>query len=168
MNARAVVKRANAAVRARIAAHVWCEHWKANAVLVIVSAVSMSVMLRQIFWFVLFAFPTDSYAVTIAAQAVSMTWWHFAGACGIAAWGGAARLLHELRASSANFSFVHATGHMFVSQFAGVLTYLMAIWWEWPWPFAMLVCGLAGWGGNKAITRLDDFIGKRVFGEDKH
>lgn len=163
MNARQVGNRACSHLRE----HVWCEHWKANIVLVVVSFTSMALALRQVVWFALFAFPTDSHAFTIAAQAVQMTWWHFAAACGIAAWGGVAKLLHELRESREAFSFTHATGHMFISQFAGVLTYLIALYMAVPWPLGIVACGVAGWGGTRAISRIDAWTSKRVFGDDE-
>ena len=144
-----------------------CDHWKANLVLVVCSALSMALALRQIAWVAVFAFPGDSIASTLAYTAVTMTWQHFAMACGIAAWGGGARFLHDLRESESAFSIVNAVGHVVISQFAGVLTYLFALYLTLPWPLGLMACGLAGWGGSKAIVRLDRAVNKRMHGTVK-
>lgn len=139
-----------------------CVHWKANLLLTITSAIAAAYALRWLLGVYAVVLPWDSWAGELAMQAVAMSKAAFGYTVGIAAMGGVTSLLHELRADATKLSFINALGHMFAAQFAGLLMYLLAVEWGMSETLALVACGLAGWGGNKSITMLNDRVLQRV------
>lgn len=149
-------------LRNRFASFKLCPWWRANVALVLLSAIAVSAMLRQIAWIALFALPADTFAQELAARAIQMSAPHFGFACFFAGWGGVSSLLHEIKTDASKFSFMNAVGHMFIAQFAGVLMYLIALEYEYSIPSSLFACGIAGWFGNKFIVALSDLVTKRL------
>lgn len=141
----------------------WCEHWLANVVLVSVTAVATSIALRILVGIYAVMLPQESFAQSIAETAAMLPQHIFYGSAAIAALGGAVSLLHELRTTQMSWSILNAVGHMFAAQFAGLLVYLLGMEWGFSWPFALVACGVAGWGGNRSITLVNDRVINRIF-----
>lgn len=150
-------------VRKRLIEHVWCVHWRANAVLILCTAISTSVAMRVLAGIYAVLLPQDTYAQTLAATASMLPQHVFYGSAAIATLGGAVSLLHELRNQSQTWNILNAVGHMFAAQFAGLLVYLLGLEWGFSWPFALAACGVAGWGGNKTIQLVNDRVISRIF-----
>lgn len=72
--------------------------------------------------------------------------------------GGMVSFFHELRTDVTSLNFLNAFGHMTAAQFAGLMTYLLAVNWELSWPLTLAGAGLAGWGGNRTISALNDLF----------
>lgn len=143
--------------------HVWCEHWRANFALVIVTSVCTAWAMRFLIAVYAVIMPENSYAAALAQAALDMSRSSFYLTAAIATLGGATSLLHELRQSPQSFSILMAVGHMFAAQFAGLLVFLLGVEWGFSTPFALASCGVAGWGGNKTITLINDRIINKVF-----
>lgn len=140
-----------------------CEHWKANLILTCLSALASAAALRWLLGVYAMALPWDSWAGDLAMQAVAMSRSAFAYTVGIAAMGGVTSLLHELRNDATKLSFTNAIGHMFAAQFAGLLMYLLSVEWGLSETLALVACGMAGWGGNKFISMVNDRVIQRIF-----
>lgn len=140
-----------------------CDHWKANLVLAFTSALAAAYALRWLLGVYAAALPWGSWAGEMAFQAVSMSKVAFGYTVGIAAMGGVTSLLHELRNDATKLSFINAVGHMFAAQFAGLLMYLLAVEWGLSQTLALVACGIAGWGGNRSITAINDRVIARLF-----
>lgn len=160
---RAILQFVGEAVRTRFIRHIWCEHWRANALLILCTAISTSVAMRVLAGIYAALLPQESYAQTLAATASMLPQHVFYGSAAIATLGGAVSLLHELREQSQKWNILNAVGHMFAAQFAGLLVYLIGIEWGFHWPFALAACGVAGWGGNKTIQLVNDRVISRIF-----
>lgn len=143
-----------------------CDHWRANLVLVVLSALATAFAMRWLVGVYAWFLPWDSFAGELAMQAVQMSKTAFLYTVGIAAMGGVTSLLHELRNDATKLSFINAVGHMFAAQFAGLLMYLLAVEWGFSQTLALVVCGLAGWGGNRTITMINDRVILRIFPPD--
>lgn len=141
----------------------WCEHWRANVVLVMLTAVGTSMSLRVLAGIYAVLLPEDSYAQVLAQTAAMLPQHVFYGSAAIATLGGAVSLLHELRTNAQTWNILNAVGHMFAAQFAGLLVYLLGIEWGFSWPFALAACGVAGWGGNRTIQLVNDRVINRIF-----
>lgn len=139
-----------------------CDHKVAKLVLAATSAACSAAMIRVLASIVVVIAPSDSWAAVGAASIVELSPLHFSLTAGIAAFGGAASLFHELRIDIARFSVASACGHMVIAQFAGMLVYLLATYYVAPITIALVLCGLAGWGGGAAITRLNAAVVKRL------
>lgn len=161
---RAILQFVGEAVRTRFIRHIWCERWRANALLILCTAISTSVAMRVLAGIYAALLPQESYAQTLAATASMLPQHVFYGSAAIATLGGAVSLLHELREQSQKWSILNAVGHMFAAQFAGIIMYLLSVEWGFSVPFGLVSCGLAGWGGNRTISLLNDRIVNRIFG----
>lgn len=150
-------------IRDGVRRHVWCEHWRANGVLVLLSAVASSIGLRVLAGIYAALLPEDSFAQTLAQTAAMLPQHVFYGSAAIATLGGAVSLLHDLRTNAQTWNILNAVGHMFAAQFAGLLVYLLGIEWGFSWPFALAACGVAGWGGNRTIQLVNDRVINRIF-----
>lgn len=150
-------------VRDEVCRHIGCEHCRANAVLILCTAISTSVAMRVLAGIYAVLLPQDTYAQTLAATASMLPQHVFYGSAAIATLGGAVSLLHELRTNAQTWNILNAIGHMFAAQFAGLLVYLLGIEWGFDWPFALAACGVAGWGGNKTIQLVNDRVISRIF-----
>lgn len=139
-----------------------CDYWRRNLVLALVSSIVVAAMLRLSVPVLLLFFPADSMASDLVIAAMGMSSAHFFSACGIAAFGGAANLFHELRLDQTRFTVQNAIGHMFICQFSGVMTYLLTIEWQWSVPYGLAACGLMGWLGNAGIVMLSDIVTGRM------
>lgn len=139
-----------------------CGHAKAKIMLALVSAVFSAVALRWLASVGAMLLPEHTWAAEIAQRTVAMGALDFGMACGISALGGASSLFHEVRSNIARFSFVNAFGHMILAQFAGLLSYLIAVNYSWPFPLALVGCGVSGWGGNKTIVAINDMFVRRL------
>lgn len=139
-----------------------CEHRREKLALALLSAVCSAAMLRTLATIIAAIAPRESFAAITATQIVELSTLHFSLTAGLAAFGGAASLFHELRIDIARFSVASACGHMVIAQFAGMLTYLLATYYTSPITIALVLCGLAGWGGGAAITRLNVAVVKRL------
>lgn len=161
---RAILQFVGEAVRTRFIRHIWCVHWRANAVLILCTAISTSVAMRVLAGIYAVLLPQDTYAQTLAATASMLPQHVFYGSAAIATLGGTVSLLHELRARPNNWNILYAIGHLFAAQFAGIIMYLLSVEWGFSVPFGLVSCGLAGWGGNRTISLLNDRIVNRIFG----
>lgn len=150
-------------VRDEVRRHIWCEHWRANIVLVLMTAIGTSMSLRVLAGIYAVMLPEDSYAQVLAQTAALLPQHVFYGSAAIATLGGAVSLLHELRTNAQTWNILSAVGHMFAAQFAGLLVYLLGIEWGFSWPFALTACGVAGWGGNRTIQLVNDRVINRIF-----
>lgn len=142
-----------------------CGHAKSKITLAVVSAICSGLVLRWLAGTAAMLLPYGSWAADIAHQVAYLPAPSFWAAAGVAALGGAASLFHELRTDMTRFSFLNAFGHMTSAQFAGLMLYLVAVNWEWSWPLTLLASGVAGWGGNKTISALNDALVRRVVGQ---
>ena len=139
-----------------------CDHKAAKLILAAGSAACSAAMIRMLATIVAAIAPAESWAAVTATSIVELSPLHFSLTAGIAAFGGAASLFHELRIDIARFSVASACGHMVIAQFAGMLVYLLATYYVAPITIALVLCGLAGWGGGAAITRLNSAVVKRL------
>lgn len=139
-----------------------CGHAKSKIVLAVVSAICSGLVLRWLAGAAAVLLPYDSWASAIAMQVAYLPAQSFWSAAGVAALGGAASLFHELRTDMTRFSFLNAFGHMTSAQFAGLMVYLLATNWEFSWPLTLASSGIAGWGGNKTVSSLNDALVRRL------
>lgn len=146
----------------RACALVACSRDRATLVLAVISAICAGLALRQLAIAAALLLPYDSWASEIAHQAAYLPRESYWAAAGIAALGGVASLFHELRTDPTRFSILNAFGHMTSAQFAGLTLYLLAVNWEWSWPLTLAASGIAGWGGNKLVSALNDALIKRL------
>lgn len=162
---RAILQFVGEAVRTRFIRHIWCEHWRANAALIVCAATCTSVAMRVLAGIYAALLPNDSWAQVAASSIATLPEHMFYACAAIAALGGTVSLLHELRARPNNWNILYAVGHLFAAQFAGIIMYLLSVEWGFSVPFGLVSCGLAGWGGNRTISLLNDRIVNRIFGE---
>lgn len=139
-----------------------CEYKTAKIVLALLSAACSAAMLRTLATIIAAIAPSESWAAVAASQIVELSGLHFSLTAGIAAFGGASSLFHELRQDITKFSIASACGHMVLAQFAGMLAYLLATYYLAPITLALVACGLAGWGGGAAIARINAAAAKRL------
>lgn len=160
MNARVLVREKLQTIRE-------CEHRTAKIILAVLAALFSGAMIRTTCWALVTFGPDDTWAVEQAERLIAMTGLDFWMAIAIASWGGAASLFHELRTDIQKFSVLNATGHMVIAQFAGVSGFMLAVHLQMPWALGMLVCGSFGWGGNRALLKLNNALMGRVLGANK-
>lgn len=139
-----------------------CGHASEKVWLAIISGVCSAIALRWLAGAAALLLPADSWASGVAMQVAYLPAQSFWSAAGVAALGGAASLFHELRVDMTRFSFLNAFGHMTSAQFAGLMVYLLATNWEWSWPLTLASAGIAGWGGNKTVSALNDALVRRL------
>lgn len=157
-------------VREQIEAVRNCEHRTQKMWLAAVSAILSAAALRILASIGAALLPHDAWAAELAHEVIRLSGLHYWLAMGFAAVGGTASLFHELRQSIRQFSLTNAVGHMFISQFAGLLAYVGAVGAEWSIPWSLGACGLAGWSGAAAITKASDVLSRRfgvLLGEDR-
>ena len=139
-----------------------CEHRSEKLMLALVSAILSAGALRMLASLGVALLPTDSWASGLAHQAMELSGLHFTLAVAIAALGGAASLFHELRDDMTRFTVQNALGHMLIAQFAGLLVFLLVVNYGQLVPLSLAACGLAGWGGGKVITIINDAVWRRL------
>lgn len=137
-------------------------HAPAKIMLAAISAVLSAIAMRGLLALSMSLLPSDSWAQSLSHQIMMMAVFDFWSATGIATFGGVASLFHELRNNIFKFSIQNALGHMVISQFAGLLVYLVAVNYEFTMPLALALCGLSGWGGAKTITFLSNLTANRL------
>lgn len=143
-----------------------CALWKENLALLVLSLVTTVLGLRMLAAVGMYIVPLDSWAGERILQAYLTPWSYFLATAGMASMGGVVSLLHKLRGDKPeNIDFLAACGHMSASQFAGLLGYFTAMEMNWSSWIGLTMCGLFGWGGNKAITKINDlYLARRLPG----
>ncbi|MBN9461714.1 MAG: phage holin family protein [Burkholderiales bacterium] len=139
-----------------------CEHRREKLLLAAFSALCSSAMLRAMASIVATIAPTDSWAAERAQEVVSLAGLHFWLCMGFASAGGVASLFHDLRRKPSRFSLANAVGHMFISQFAGLLAFVGVVGAQWALPWALGICGIAGWMGAAAITKVSAKVERKI------
>lgn len=155
VSARAIIQRRVVSVRQ-------CKHLPWKLALAFVSALGTGYMLRVMAGIIATIAPAESYAADLAQEIVGMTGLHFWLSMGFASFGGVASLFHDLRQRPERFSLVNAIGHLFISQFSGLLAFVGVVGARWTLPWALGTCGLAGWMGAAAITRASTLIERKA------
>lgn len=107
--------------------------------------------------------PQDSFAADVLWQAWRSPGWTFAAASLIASFGAIVSLFRDMRADPGSVSLVNAVGHLIAGQFAGLITYFGCLEYELSWNLSMMICGVAGWGGNRTIEYINDRVINRLF-----
>ena len=125
-----------------------CEHRREKLLLAAFSALCSSAMLRAMASIVATIAPTDSWAAERAQEVVSLAGLHFWLCMGFASAGGV--------------SLANAVGHMFISQFAGLLAFVGVVGAQWALPWALGICGIAGWMGAAAITKVSAKVERKI------
>lgn len=139
-----------------------CPRWRANLVVAALSTIAAAFLIRWWFWIIALLIPSDSWAadtVHAVARMGAMQFWLTAAIAGV---GGAVSFLHDVRVDASNLRALTALGHMLAAQFAGLLTFLLAIEWQMPEYLALALCGVAGWGGNHYIEKLSAALFSRA------
>lgn len=139
-----------------------CEHRGEKVALAIVSAILSAGALRVLASLGMALLPAESRAADLARQVMQLSGLHFSLATALAAVGGAASLFHELRDDLTRFTVPNALGHMVIAQFAGLLVFLLVVNYGQLVPLSLAACGLAGWGGGKVITLINDAVWRRL------
>lgn len=139
-----------------------CRHWKANLLLVIATAVFVALSMRGLTFALLIVVPLDSHAGAFVMHSWLISDGLFYTSAGVSALGGATSLLKDLRETPASFSVIGAIGHMAAAQFAGLITFLVAMYMAWPAWLSLALCGMAGWRGNIALQRWDKALQGRM------
>lgn len=148
-------------VREQIEAIRACEHRREKFFLAAVSAILSAGALRILATLGAALLPDESWAADLAHNVIALSGVHYWLAMGFAAAGGTASLFHELQQTMARFSLTNALGHMFISQFGGLLAYVGTVGAEWSLPWALGACGLAGWMGAAGITKASDALSRK-------
>lgn len=140
-----------------------CAHWKANLVLIIGAAIATALSMRVMVAVYVGILPAESWAGGLVMHAWMMSDKAFYATLGIAALGGATSMLHEIKQAPEKWSLLNGIGHMFAAQFAGLLTYLLGVEYQFAPALSLAACGIAGWGGNRTIQLINDRIINRIF-----
>lgn len=139
-----------------------CKHKREKFLLALVSAVLSAAMFRGIVGVLAVIAPTDTWAGDFSREVVKLTGPHFWLSLGFGTAGGVASLFHDLRGNPARFSLINAIGHMFISQFSGLMAFVGVVGAEWSLPLALGACGLAGWSGAAALTKFSALVERKA------
>lgn len=144
-------------IQRRLRTFLDCPMWQAKIALAVMSAAAAAGMLHILTAITAATFPLDGLATEVCAQRiVALSAIDFAFACATGSMGGAVSLFRELRRDWSKFRLMEAIGHMVTAQFAALLTYLLAVNYQFPFTLALFAAGIMGWLGNAGIERLSN------------
>lgn len=139
-----------------------CQHKREKALLALASAGISALALRGLVGALAVIAPAETWAGEFSREVVKLSGPHFWLSLGFGTAGGVASLFHELRQKPGRFSLMSAIGHMFISQFSGLLAFVGAVSAEWMLPLALGACGLAGWGGAATLTKVSMLVERKL------
>lgn len=143
-------------IQRRLRTFLDCPMWQAKIALAVMSAAAAAGMLRILTAITAATFPLDGLAAEVVQRIVALSAIDFAFACATGSMGGAVSLFRELRRDWSKFRLMEAIGHMVTAQFAALLTYLLAVNYQFPFTLALFAAGIMGWLGNAGIERLSN------------
>lgn len=149
-------------IQRRLRTFLDCPMWQAKIALAVMSAAAAAGMLRILTAahpdcaITAATFPLDGLATEVVQRIVALSAIDFAFACATGSMGGAVSLFRELRRDWSKFRLMEAIGHMVTAQFAALLTYLLAVNYQFPFTLALFAAGIMGWLGNAGIERLSN------------
>lgn len=141
-------------IRRRLRRFLDCPMWQAKIALAVMSATAAAGMLRILTIITATTFPLDGMAAEVVQRIVALSAIDFAFACATGSMGGAVSLFRERRRDWSKFRLMEAIGHMVTAQFSALLTYLLAVNYQFPFTLALFAAGIMGWLGNAGIERL--------------